>query len=240
MKKTLTEKQRHFIQVNHPKLSSREMARRLQVDKAAIDRFLAESVLSGKKKIIFTSILFLLPILVLAGLEASLRLFNYGPNLDLILVKEKAGQKYYVLNPQVGQRYFSKGILAVPELYEETFAYHKPKNGYRIFCLGESTTASFPYELNARFHRLLQDRLATLLPDKAIEVINVGLSAVNSFTVREFAAELVDYKPDLFLLYLGIMNFRRVRRGSTQSLGKSAASSGSICGCKNSKPFVAA
>src|SRR5574341_12014 len=203
MKKPLTEKQRHFIQANHSKLSRSAMARRLQVDKAAIDLYLTEAALSGNKKVIFTIILLLLPVLLLAALELSLRLFDYGPNLELILVKEKAGQKYYALNPEVGKRYFSKGILAVPELYEETFAYHKPKNGYRIFCLGESTTASFPYELNARFHRLLHDRLITLFPDKTIEVINVGLSAVNSFTVREFAEELVDYEPDLFLLYLG-------------------------------------
>lgn len=222
MKKPLTEKQRHFIKANHPKLTSSEMARRLQADKAAIDRYLAESVLSGKKKIIFTSILLMLPIFVLAGLEISLRLFDDGPDLDLILVKEKSGQKYYALNPEVGKRYFSKGIAAVPELYEETFAYHKSKNSYRIFCLGESTTASFPYELNARFHRLLQDRLVTLFPDKTIEVINVGLSAVNSFTVREFAEELVDYEPDLFLLYLGHNEFYGAFGvGSTQYLGKS-------------------
>jgi tetratricopeptide (TPR) repeat protein len=220
--KKLTEKQRRFIKANHPKLTSGEMARRLQVDKAVIDRYLAARALPAKKKIIFTSILLLLPILTLAGLEIALRLFHYGPNLDLILTREKGGQKYYALNPEAGKRYFSSGIAAVPELYEETFAYHKPKNGYRIFCLGESTTASFPYELNARFHRLLQDRLATLFPGKNIEVINVGLSAVNSFTVREFAEELADYAPDLFLLYLGHNEFYGAFGvGSTQYLGQS-------------------
>lgn len=172
------------------------------------------------KKIVFTFILVLLPLLLLVVVEAALRVFNYGPDLDLIKVKEINGKRYYALNPGVGKRYFTKGILAVPELYEETFAYEKPPNGYRIFCLGESTTASFPYELNARFHRLLQDRLTTLFPDKAIEVINVGLSAVNSFTVREFAAELTHYQPDLFLLYLGHNEFYgALGVGSTQSLG---------------------
>ncbi|MCG3118625.1 MAG: hypothetical protein ALAOOOJD_00865 [bacterium] len=221
MSKPLTEKQRRFIQTHHSELASGEMAKRLGVEKNLIDRYLAESVLSGKKKNIFTTILLLLPLAALLLLEALLRVFNYGPNLDLIVVKEKNGQKYCALNPEVGKRYFSTGIAAVPELYEETFAYQKPENGYRIFCLGESTTASFPYELNARFHRLLQDRLTTLFPDKTIEVINVGLSAVNSFTVREFADELVDYQPDLFLLYLGHNEFYGAFGvGSTQSFGK--------------------
>ena len=173
------------------------------------------------KKIVFTSLLVVFPLLILAVMEIALRVIDYGSNLDLIQVKENNGKKYYALNPDVGKRYFTKGILAVPELYEETFAYEKPPKGYRIFCLGESTTASFPYELNARFHRLLQDRLTTLFPDKAIEVINVGLSAVNSFTVREFAAELTQYQPDLFLLYLGHNEFYgALGVGSTQYLGK--------------------
>jgi tetratricopeptide (TPR) repeat protein len=222
MKKSLTDKQRRFIKENYLKLTSAEIARRLQVEKALIDRCIAESALSGKKKAVFIGILFLLPILALLSLEALLRVFAYEPNLDLIVVKEINGQKYCALNPDVGKRYFSQGLLAVPELYAETFAYQKPPNGYRIFCLGESTTASFPYELNARFHRLLQDRLATLFPGKAVEVINVGLSAVNSFTVREFAEELLDYEPDLYLLYLGHNEFYgALGVGSTQYLGKS-------------------
>lgn len=222
MSKPLTEKQRRFIQAHHPELPSSEMAKRLGVEKNLIDRYLAENVLSGKKKNIFTVMLLLLPLAALMVLETLLRIFSYGPNLDLIVIKEKAGQKYYALNPEVGQRYFTQGIAAVPQLYEETFAYHKPQNGYRIFCLGESTTASFPYELNARFHRLLQDRLTTLFPGKTIEVINVGLSAVNSFSVREFAEELIDYQPDLFLLYLGHNEFYGAFGvGSTQYLGKS-------------------
>lgn len=222
MPKPLTEKQRRFIQAHHPTLASGDMAKRLGVEKHLIDRYLAETALPGKKKNIFTVMLLLLPLAALVVLETLLRIFSYGPNLDLIVVKEKDEQKYYALNPEVGQRYFTQGIAAVPQLYEETFAYHKSQNGYRIFCLGESTTASFPYELNARFHRLLQDRLSTLFPGKMIEVINVGLSAVNSFTVREFAEELIDYQPDLFLLYLGHNEFYGAFGvGSTQSFGKS-------------------
>lgn len=224
MKKTLTAKQRRFIKAHHPQLASSEMAKRLHADKELIDRYLAENTISGKKKIFFASILVLLTLVALAVLEMALRVFQYGPNLDLINVKEIGGKKYYALNPGVGKRYFTKGILAVPELYEETFAYQKPANGYRIFCLGESTTASFPYELNARWHRLLQDRLTTLFPDKTIEVINAGLSAINSFTVREFAEELTRYQPDLFLLYLGHNEFYgALGVGSTQSLGQNRA-----------------
>lgn len=219
MKKNSTEKKRRLAEEKDSQLAGRAMAKPPQRNEKSIDVHF-----SGRKKILFTSLLVLLPVLILAMLEMTLRVFHYGPNLDLIVVKEINGQKYYALNPGIGKRYFTKGILAVPELYEETFAYEKPANGYRIFCLGESTTASFPYELNARWHRLLQDRLATLFPDKTIEVINVGLSAVSSFAVREFAEELTRYQPDLFLVYLGHNEFYgALGLGSTQYFGKSRA-----------------
>ncbi|MDZ7290554.1 MAG: tetratricopeptide repeat protein [candidate division KSB1 bacterium] len=221
MKMKLTEKQRRFVKAHYPRLSSREIARRLQVDQAEIDGYLTAGALTGKKRAIFGVVLFIVPFLVLSAIEVSLRIAHYGATLDLVVIKEKGGQKYYALNPEVGKRYFTGDILAVPEIYEESFLYQKPENGYRIFCLGGSTTASFPYELNARFHRLLHDRLATLFPDKTIEVINVGMSAVNSFTVLDFVQELVRYQPDLFLLYMGHNEFYGAFGvGSTQYLGR--------------------
>jgi len=101
------------------------------------------------------------------------------------------------------------------------FTYEQSPNTYRIFCLGGSTTAGFPYGLNISFPDFLYDRLNTLFPDRNIEVINLGLSAVNSYTVLDFVHELIEYQPDLLIIYMGHNEFYGAFGvGSTESLGR--------------------
>lgn len=179
------------------------------------------SELNTARKVIFSVTLVLVPVLFFVFLEAGLRIFHYGGNLDLILKKNYGGQEYYQLNPDVGRRYFTGGQIAVPQLFEEVFPVHKALNTYRIFLLGGSTAAGFPFELNARVSSLLEDRLQVLFPEKTIEVVNFGLSAVNSYTVLDFIQELVHYQPDLFLIYMGHNEFYgALGVGSTEYLGR--------------------
>ncbi|WP_431292633.1 GDSL-type esterase/lipase family protein [Pedobacter sp. P26] len=69
--------------------------------------------------------------------------------------------------------------------------------------IGESTTAGYPYMHNGSFHRWLQYRLMHQYPSLNFEVINVSLTAVNSYTVLDFAKQIVSYEPDLVLVYTG-------------------------------------
>ena len=183
--------------------------------------------MSGRKtkNILFTLLAVLLPLLFLAALELLLRLFNYGGDLRLVRTVEIYGKKYYQLNSQVGRRYFRSKYLAVPEMFPEVFAYDKPDSLVRIFVLGGSTTAGFPFEMNARFTSLMEARLNRLFRGRyEFEVINVGMSAINSFSVLDFMDELVRYKPDVFLIYMGHNEFYgALGVGSTESLGKNRA-----------------
>ncbi len=173
------------------------------------------------KRVIFSAILILIPLLFFALLEIGLRLGHYGGDLDLILVKHYGGRAYYQLNKKVARRYFSSRDLTIPELFEEVFPVQKAPNTFRIFFLGGSTTAGFPFELNARVSSLLEDRLQALFPQKNMEVINFGISAVNSYTVLDFIHELVHYQPDLFLIYMGHNEFYgALGVGSTEYLGR--------------------
>ncbi len=177
---------------------------------------------SRTKKVVFTTAALLLPVLLLLLLEGGLRLFNYGGDLRLVQTVRLYGQKYYQLNPRVGQRYFRSKQLAVPELYPEIFAYNKPANLYRIFIMGGSTTAGFPFEMNARFTNFIEAQLNELFAGKTtFEVVNVGMSAINSFSVLDFMSELVHYQPDLFIIYMGHNEFYgALGVGSTETLGK--------------------
>lgn len=170
---------------------------------------------------IFYFILFALPLVFLLLLEGVLRLLTDDPITPLVVRREERGKPFYQLNARVGERFFLGGVAAVPEVYPQRFAYTKPSNGLRVFCLGGSTMASFPYELHARVSSLLQDRLQLMYPGKTVEVINAGMAAINSYAVVEFARELATYEPDLFVMYLGHNEFYgALGVGSTQSLGQ--------------------
>jgi len=160
------------------------------------------------KKFFFFIATLLIPIIFFVGLELLLRVIGVGDDEKLILKIKEKGQEFYQLNPNVGKRYFVRtDENMIPQLYPQKFPVKKSSETVRIFLLGGSTMAGFPYELNARINILLKDRLSVYFPDKNFEVINFGLSAVNSFTVLDFAREIVNYQPDLVIIYMGHNEF---------------------------------
>src|SRR3569832_1808561 len=132
---------------------------------------------------LFTTIALLLPALFIELLEGGLRQIDYGENLDLFKKAPSgiADKDFLMVNPNVAKRYFTKGAYT-PQPPYEFMAKQIPPNGYRIVVMGESTTAGWPYPFNVVFSRLLNQRLADAFPDKYIEVVNVAISAINSYT----------------------------------------------------------
>ncbi len=149
----------------------------------------------------------LTPLAVLGALELTLRIAGYDRDLDLIHLEQSGNREYYVLNRSAGRRYFTASDAVIPELHEDRFSVQKGPRTKRVFCLGESTMEGFPYEFNPTPPYLLRDRLRAALPMDTIEVLNVGLSAIGSYVVLDFMQELLRYKPDLFVVYLGHNEF---------------------------------
>ena len=108
--------------------------------------------ISKAKKIVFSVAALLIPVLVLALLEAGLRLAGYGDDLRLFIPLEKNPQ-YRITNPQVGRRYFVRQDF-LPATSYDAFRAQKPAHTFRIFVLGGSTTAGFPYFNNGAFPRM--------------------------------------------------------------------------------------
>lgn len=180
------------------------------------------SPLTRRRIWLFRAIALLLPILFFVLLEGGLRLFNYGENLDLFIPAPAgfADKDYLMVNPNVAKRYFTKGTYTPLPPYE-FFIKHKPANGYRIFVMGGSTTAAWPYPNNVLFSRILSQRLADAFPDKYIEVVNVAIAAVNSYTLLDFMDEILAQQPDAILIYVGHNEFYgALGVASTESLGK--------------------
>lgn len=164
----------------------------------------------------------MIPFGVLFTLEAILRITGYENDLNFVSRIEQNGKEYYTINQLVGKRYFGKDRLYYRKGSSDYFEVNKSPNTIRVFCFGESTMAGFPYEYNAIPSEFLRERLKAALPDKNIEVINTAMAAINSFTVDEFADVLANYKPDLFVVYMGQNEFYGVYGvGSTISAGKS-------------------
>lgn len=170
---------------------------------------------------VFRLILILLPILFFTLLEGVLRVIDYGGDLSLFRETLVNGKPYYTINPDVTKRYF-RTIQVRAMVSNEMFEKGKGPDAYRIFCLGESSTLGYPYMFNGSFPSMLKDRLEAMWPDKNIEVVNLGITAVNSYTVADFTKELVGYRPDALLIYCGHNEFYgALGVGSTEGLGKS-------------------
>ncbi len=162
--------------------------------------------ISRRRRWLFDIIALSIPVLFFALLELSLRVFHYGSDLSLFTVQTVSGKQYYTLNPSLKNRYFG-GINFTPTPSPELFLVSKPAGTYRIFCLGESTTIGFPYWYNGAFPSFLRDRLKTIFPDRTVEVINLGITATNSYTVLDIGKDLLDYDPDLLIVYDGHNEF---------------------------------
>ncbi|MCX7798480.1 MAG: GDSL-type esterase/lipase family protein [Melioribacter sp.] len=107
-----------------------------------------------------------------------------------------------MLNPDVALRYFSN-IKNPPTSIEDSFDKFKDKNSFRVFVLGESSAAGYPYMPMGSFSRYIRRRLELNYPRKKIEVVNLSLTATNSFTIRDFIPEVIKQQPDVVLIYAG-------------------------------------
>lgn len=176
-----------------------------------------------KRLRVFRALTLGFPLIFFVLLEASLRLFGVGPNLDLFVPLDPAiaGPGYLRTNPDVALRYFSH-VGRVPRPVNDVFLENKPPNGYRVFMIGGSTVAGFPYPENVIASRILDRRLSDAFPDRDIEVVNLGIAAINSFALLDFVDEILDQGPDAVLIYAGHNEFYgALGSASTESLGNS-------------------
>ncbi|HUI10305.1 MAG TPA: SGNH/GDSL hydrolase family protein, partial [Bacteroidota bacterium] len=161
---------------------------------------------TGLKRLVFTLLMPAFPVALVLLCEIILRLAHYGPDLSLFTRIVVGGNTYLIMNPAVGQRYFP-GTEFSPATSSDAFPLVKAPGTFRIFCLGGSTTAGYPYWFNGAFSAFLRTRLHALFPDRKIEVINCGLTATNSFTVLDFTREVTEAGADLIIVYDGHNEF---------------------------------
>lgn len=192
------------------------MAKQINVPAEEIDSFLKKNKPPAPKW--FYVLLIIIPLLFFVLLEIGLRIFNYG-NDDRIWVD--ISEDMQILNPELGYRYFFT-TQNLPFSVESFIYKEKKENSFRVFVVGASSAAGYPYLSSASFSKFIRKKLEILYPDKIIEVANFSMSAINSYTVRDLMPELLQKEPDLILIYLGHNEYYgALGVGSLESLGSS-------------------
>ncbi len=175
--------------------------------------------LSTRKKTLFYVITFSIPILFFVFLEVGLRLADYKGNNALFLDPGIKNGEYLMPNQNFASRYFFY-TNTIPNPSTDFFLAEKPDNGFRVFAMGGSSAAGYPYGFNGSFSRVVSDIFQDAMPDRKVEFVNVGVSAVNSYTLFDQVDEIIDQEPDAIMIYAGHNEFYGAFGvGSNESIG---------------------
>ena len=143
-----------------------------------------------------------LGVALLVALEIILRFTWQSAALPLFVPASVERPGYLVANRDVARRWFF-AEQSPPVPMPDAFPRGKSARAFRVFVLGESTTAGFPYPHNGAFSRVLADALHDVLPDDSVEVVNLGIPATNSYALVDMVDEITAQHPDAVLIYAG-------------------------------------
>lgn len=156
---------------------------------------------------------FLTFLIVIAGVELSSRLLEWIENtsarrknpfvesvnpVPAFEIKDIGGTKLVVRS----------GDHPLMNLELKPFFLERPKGGLRIFVLGGSAAAGWPFHVgDTNISALLERKLKLLYPGRHIEVINVAAGTYASHRVKLILEEVLSYNPDFLFLYNGNNEF---------------------------------
>ncbi len=141
-----------------------------------------------------------IPLIFLGGIEVVLRLAGYGYRTNVFKEIRIGGDKYLVNNDDFSLRFFPPQMGRF--LGPFRMAVKKPAGTYRIFILGESTAMGDP-DPSYGASRYLEAMLSTRYPKTHFEIINLGITAINSNVVLPIARDCAVQDGDLWIIYMG-------------------------------------
>jgi len=144
--------------------------------------------------------LLVIPLLMLAVLEAALRVAGYGYPTGLFEKVRLEGRDYLLNNEKFSLRFFPPELTRWPSPLMMEAA--KPAGACRIFIFGESAAQGDP-EPAFGAGRYLEVLLRERYPGVNFEVVNVAFTAINSHVIVPIARECACYQGDLWIIYMG-------------------------------------
>ncbi len=147
-------------------------------------------------------------------LEGSLAIFGIKPGLeteDPFVGYASNSSLFISAKSPVGNEIMSTAPQKTDFFNWQSFPRVKGSNTYRIFTLGGSTTYGRPYDDTTSFSGWLRELLSAADARKNWEVINAGGISYASYRVAHLMQELIQYQPDLFIIYTGHNEFLEER-----------------------------
>jgi tetratricopeptide (TPR) repeat protein len=164
---------------------------------------------SAAKRGLFIVITIALPLLLLVAVELALRAFGWGgyPAWIREAGKLSSGETLCLVEPGASKPYFYANPTRPGYAEQTNFVMPKPKDTVRIFLVGESAAKGYPQPRNLAMSSFLQAMLSDAWPEKKVEVINLGTTAVASFPLVYQVHDALKFAPDLFVFYTGNNEF---------------------------------
>jgi len=161
------------------------------------------------KRRVFIAATMCVPVALALALELVLRLFGWGgyPAFIREAGELRPGERLCLVEPAATKPYFFANPTRPGYAEETNFVMPKPAGTVRIFLIGESAAKGYPQPRNLAMSSFLRAMLEDLWPDRTVEVINMGTTAVASFPLVYMMQEVVRYEPDLVILYVGNNEF---------------------------------
>lgn len=150
-----------------------------------------------------------MPIALLLAIELILRIStDHGGYPPTIVEVGKRGDATVCITDKLGPASYFFANKSQPGSIE-TYSFYKPKppNTIRVFLAGGSAIKGFPQPMGFAPSAFLQLMLREVWPDRRVEVINLGTTAVASFPVLGMVTESLAYEPDLIVVYSGHNEF---------------------------------
>lgn len=168
-----------------------------------------ETPLPAWKRRVFVAATMGVPVALVLALELALRLFGWGgyPAFIREAGEVRPGERVFLVEPAATKPYFFANPTRPGYAEETNFLMPKPAGTVRIFLIGESAAKGYPQPRNLSMSSFLRAMLEDAWPGRAVEVINMGTTAVASFPLVSMTDEVVRYEPDLVVLYVGNNEF---------------------------------
>lgn len=125
--------------------------------------------------------------------------------LFVATANDAVDRQVYERNP-AKDRYFNRQSFVMP----------KPTSSFRVVSFGGSTTYGRPYLDNTSFSSWFRQLLNRYGSRPNVETINTGGISYASYRVLRVMDEMVNYQPDLFIVYSGHNEFLEARTFAAQ------------------------
>ena len=167
------------------------------------------SAIQRHRRAILAGFSLIVTALLLLVIEGACRIAGYGGYRPTFVdaVTLENGSRLVFSDHGGPNSYFFTNRSNPGSLDPTAFVLPKPTGTLRVVIVGESAAKGNPYVHPLSAGALLESMLGDLRPDRKVEVINLGVTAVASFPVLGILREALEIEPDLVVAYLGNNEF---------------------------------